>query len=171
MHRDSDGEDTRLLEEGRIAVLLAKYDPAIVGRCIARLHGSSDAEDVAQDIRLRLLAEFHRGRRYRVPYRVVVHQVVGWTLRDHFAGRPTDVALREGWEPAVEDESPAIVSQDYLERLFDPLPARQREVLELRYLEGLERDEIAERLGMSANAVDQALHNGHAKVRDVLIHG
>ena len=62
------------------------------------------AWDVAQDVCLRLLAELRRGKRYSVPYRVVVFNVVKWTIRDHFAGRPTDVPLPDGWDaPSGED--------------------------------------------------------------------
>lgn len=39
-------------------------------------------------------------------------------------------------------------------------------MLELRYREGLEIDEIAERLDMTRNAVDQALHRGHSRLRE-----
>ncbi len=46
--------------------------------------------------------------------------------------------------------------------------ARQREVAELLYREGLSHDQIAERLGMKRNAVDQALHNAHAKLAEKL---
>ena len=43
--------------------------------------------------------------------------------------------------------------------------------MELRYLERLEIDQIAERLGMKRNAVDQALHRGHRKLRETLTRG
>ena len=57
-----------------------------------------DGQDVAQDVEFRLFREFQAGKRYPgVPYRVVVHNVIGWTLADHFAGRPTDVPLPEDW--------------------------------------------------------------------------
>jgi hypothetical protein len=46
--------------------------------------------DVAHDVIERLLAELRRGKRYPVPYRVVVHMVTGWTLKEHFQGLPTD---------------------------------------------------------------------------------
>ena len=167
MHRDSEAEDTEFLEAGDIAALLAKYEPVIAGRCAARLRGGLDAEDVAQNVKLRLLAEFHRGKRYgETPYRVVVHQVIGWTLKDYFAGRPTDAPLPEGWESmhAVEDPEPA----GDLRSLFEELPPRQREVLTLRYIDGLEYDEIASRLEINPNAVYQALHNGHTKLRPLL---
>jgi RNA polymerase sigma factor (sigma-70 family) len=171
MQHESDAEDTRLLEEGAIEYLLAKYGDPIVGRCVARLRGHPDAEDVAQNVKLRLLREFHRGKRYGdTPFRVVVHQVIGWTLSEYFDGRPTDVELPEDWSPEVGDASERVEADFYLEALFADLPSRQREVLELRYLSGLEHEEIASRLGMTRNAVDQALHNGHEKLRRALVH-
>jgi RNA polymerase sigma factor (sigma-70 family) len=126
------------------------------------------SEDVAQNVKLRLLREFHRGKRYgETPYRVVVHQVIGWTLSEYFDGRPTDVELPGDWSPDVSEQVDADL---YLEALFADLPPRQREVLELRYLSGLEHEEIATRLGITRNAVDQALHNGHEKLRRALVH-
>lgn len=170
MTHGRDAEDAKLLQAGDIAGLLAAYNDTIVGRCVARLRGSLDAEDVAQNVRLRLLSEFHRGRSYGdLPYRVVVHQVIGWTLGDYHAGRPTDVPLPEGWEPASPDASDQVAANYDLRRLFETLPEKTRAVLELRYSLGLEHEQIAERLGMKRNAVDQALNRGHSKLRDVLV--
>ncbi len=55
-----------------------------------------------------------------------------------------------------------------LDVLFADLPQRQREVAELLYREGLTHEQIAERLGVKRNAVDQALHNAHAKLAEKL---
>jgi RNA polymerase sigma factor (sigma-70 family) len=171
MPHDADAEDTRLVEQGKIEYLLAKYGDVIVGRCVARLRGHPDAEDVAQNVKLRLLREFHRGKRYvDVPYRVVVHQVIGWTLSEYFDGRPTDVELPEDWSPEAADPAERVEADYYIESLFEDLPPRQRQVLELRYLSGLDHEEIARRLDMTRNAVDQALHNGHARLRRALVH-
>src|SRR5438552_11562727 len=54
MPHDSDADDAKLLQDRRIDVLLAKYEPIILGRCIARLNGDLAAEDVAQNVLLRL---------------------------------------------------------------------------------------------------------------------
>jgi RNA polymerase sigma-70 factor, ECF subfamily len=171
MTHDSDAEDARHLSDGDIAYLLAKYAPAVRARCVARLRGDLAADDVAQNVMLRLLAEFHRGRRYEgVPYRVVVHQVVGWTIDDHFAGRPTDAPLPDGWEPSAHDEHPGL-ERVGLRALFGELPDKARHVCELRYLLGLEIEEIARQLGMTRNAVDQALHRAHARLRDLVVDG
>ena len=92
-----DAADAKLLAAGEHAHLLAKYEPVILGRCIARLRGHADADDVAQDVKLRLWRELTAGKEYAVPFRVVVHQVIGWMIADYFGGRPTDVPLPEGW--------------------------------------------------------------------------
>ena len=144
----------------------------IVGRCIARLNGQPDAEDVAQNVRLRLLAEFKRGKRYgAIPYRVVVHQVIGWTLADYFDEKPTDVPLPDDWEPSVGDSIQFVHEKNDLRTLFATLPDRTRRVLELRYILGLDIEVIAENLKMKRNAVDQALNRGHKKLQEAVASG
>jgi RNA polymerase sigma factor (sigma-70 family) len=159
-----DAFDKEQLEAGRIEVLLAKYRRVIVGRCVARLKGHPDADDVAQDVFLRLIAEFHRGKRYPgVPYRVVVHQVIGWTLDDYFANRPTRTPLPDELGEAAPDDE---LSRLTLESAFARLPDGDRAVLTLRYIDGLEPAQIAERVGKEPNAVYQALHRGHKVLRE-----
>jgi RNA polymerase sigma factor (sigma-70 family) len=172
MRYDTDADDARHLDDGRIDILLAKYDDAIVGRCIASLRGAPDAEDVAQNVKLRLLREFHAGKRYvALPYRVVVHQVISWTIGDYFGQRPTDSPLPEGWEPSVADGAEAVDSRYHLMGLFADLPERSRRVLELFYVLGLQHDQIARRLGITRNNVDQALYRGHQRLRETLSGG
>lgn len=164
-----DARDSQLFEAGDIAALLAKYEPVIRGRCIARLKGDLAADDVAQDVLERLLAEFRRGKQYGgLPYRVVVHKVIDWTLLDYFGGRPTHVPLPEGWEPPAEDTSGEVVSRYYLTSLFDGLSDGEREVFELRYLQALDHEEIAARLGIERNNVDQRLFRGHKKLKELV---
>jgi RNA polymerase sigma factor (sigma-70 family) len=126
-----------------------------------------DADDVAQDVKLRLWAELRAGKHYPVPFRVVVHQVIGWTIGDYFAGRPTDVPLPEGWDAGdPSDALGELLDRDAVASLLDSLEGKTREVMELRYLERLDIDQIAVRLEMERNAVDQALHRGHCKLRE-----
>jgi len=172
MSHAGDGDDQKLLACGDHARLLAKYEPIILGRCVAELRGSLDAEDVAQDVKLRLWRELSKGKSYAVPFRVVVHKVIGWTLRDHWAGRPTHVALPENWDPAdSKDGVEELLDRDAVSSMLEGLEGRTHEVMVLRYLDRLEIDQIAERLGIDRNAVDQALHRGHAKLRETLANG
>src|SRR5258708_5481378 len=98
MSHDGDGADAVLLANEEHARFLAKYEPVILGRCSARVKGHPDAEDVAQDAKLRLWRELQNGKQYPVAFRVVVHQVVSWTIADYFGGRPTHLPMPEGWD-------------------------------------------------------------------------
>jgi RNA polymerase sigma-70 factor (ECF subfamily) len=172
MSHDGDAADAELLARGEHARLLAKYEPVILARCVARLHGSLDAEDVAQDVKVRLWKELAAGKTYPVPYRVVVHQVIGWTLNDHFAGRPTDVPLGDDWNPADPiDEYNAIDGRAAVTSALGDLSEGVRRAMELRYLEGLNSKEIAGQLGIKPNAVDKRLHDGRVHIRKTLTGG
>jgi RNA polymerase sigma factor (sigma-70 family) len=159
-----DDEDGLLLETGDHATLLAAYYPVIRQRCLLGVRGDV-ADDVAQDVCVRLAAELRRGKRYHVPYRVVVHQFVRWTIMEHHAGIPTDLPIPPGWDPVSPDDPFAAFEADYdIDQLFHDLPAGDREVAELRYRRSFEIDEIASRLGKQRNAVDQALWRVHRKL-------
>jgi RNA polymerase sigma factor (sigma-70 family) len=161
-----DAEDALLLQNGDHAALLAAYQPMIRQRCLIKLRGDA-GEDVAQNVLERLLRELKRGKRYTVPYRVVVHMVITWTINDHFGGRPTELALPEDWDVADEiDPYRPLEDDQALESLFARLPEGARRVLELRYRRGLEPEEIALELNIKRNAVDQALHRGHLRLRE-----
>ena len=167
MTHESDESDAQLLADGDIAKLLAKYDTTIRGRCHARIRNRYDAEDVAQNVRLRLLSEFHRGKVYPVPYRVVLNQVVTWTIGDFFEGRRIDEPLPENWMPASREASTddALTIVDLTQQL-DGLPGKDREVCRLRLVEGWEIGDIAKHLSMQRNAVDQALWRGRQVLRE-----
>ena len=142
MHDERDAEDVRLLESDEHGKLLAVYYDVIVHRCRLRLPDPR-AYDAAHDVVERLLKELRSGKTYRVPYRVVVHKVVDWTIADHHSGRPIG-PLPEHWEPVAPDELDESVGRHDLMRLFAGLPERARQVLHLRYLVGLEVPQIAD---------------------------
>jgi RNA polymerase sigma factor (sigma-70 family) len=168
MRHARDDEDTRLVESQDYARLLAAYYPVVVERCRLRVPGQ-DAYDVAHAVVERLIHELRRGKRYAVPFRVVVHNVTRWKIAEfHTSGRVTFELDEDG--ATAPDELQAVEDQYSVELLLEDLPEGTRRVFELRYLEGLEHEVIAERLGMERNAVDQALHRGHKRLRE-LIHG
>jgi RNA polymerase sigma factor (sigma-70 family) len=164
MHHARDAEDTRLLEAKAHAELLATYYPVIVQRCKLRLP-DPDAYEVAHMVVDRLLRELAKGRTYDVPFRVVVHKVIEWKLKEFFTRGRAEL-LPEEWIPEAPDPFEGFEQGHDLGLLFAGLPERARQVAELRYIEGLEIEQIAARLGMDPNAVHQALHRVHAKLRE-----
>ena len=167
MHDARDAEDQRLLETGEHKLLLAGYFTPVRDRCFFRLGTREAGDDAAQRVFLRLLGELKAGKSYPVPFRVVVWMVTEWTLKG-FSYGCRELKLPEDWDPAAPDSFAEWEAEYDLGALFADLPARQRQVLDLRYRLGLTPTEIAQQLGVQANAVHQALHNGHAKLREKL---
>jgi RNA polymerase sigma factor (sigma-70 family) len=166
MHDARDAEDKRLLDAGDHARLVESYYGVIVKRCQARTKSDGEAFDVAADVVIRLLGELKAGKRYVVPFRVVVHKVIGWKLAEHFAGRSRDTELgediAEGGLHGILDDRRDVMA------LLEGLPQREREVAGLRIAGGLEPAVIAVKLGISRNNVDQAWHRAKQKLRQRL---
>ena len=168
MHDARDAEDRRLLEAGEHKQLLANYFRPVLQRCFLRLRKEDAANEAAQAVFLRLLGELRAGRRYGVPFRVVVWMVTEWTVRGFYPAAKQDSRLPEGWDPEAPDAYEDWEDKHDLGLLIADLPPRQHEVLDLTYREGLAPPQIAERLRIKRNAVDQALHNGHRRVAEKL---
>ena len=167
MHDARDAEDQRLLESGEHKLLLARYFTPVRDRCFFRLGTRESGDEAAQRVFLRLWGELRAGRSYRVPYRVVVWMVTEWTLRG-FSHSRSEGELPDDWDAAAPDAYEAWEDDYDLGALFADLPSRQRQVLDLRYRLGLTPAEIARQLEIEPNAVYQALHNGHSKLKDKL---
>jgi RNA polymerase sigma factor (sigma-70 family) len=166
-----DAEDTRLLEAGEHARLLATYFEIIRGRCAAKCKSREDGEECASRVMLRLLNELKAGRRYRVPFRVVVHMVVKWTVQGFYERRPVqELPLEEVEGDGARDGDlyAAIEAELDAGRLLDGLPPREREVAILCWLRGLEIEDVARELGIERNAVDQALHRARRRLRGMM---
>src|SRR5205809_69702 len=108
MHDARDAADKRLLEAGEYARLVESYYGVIVKRCQARTKSDEQAFDVAGDVVIRLLGELKAGKRYTVPFRVVVHKVIGWKLAEHFTGRSQEAELGDDVAAHVSGRRPDV---------------------------------------------------------------
>jgi len=164
MHRERDHEDARLMAQGAYGVLLATYYPVMRDRLRARRLPPQQADDILQQACVRLLGELRSGRTYRVPFRVVVHNVLDWTRRG-WSERREDL-LPEEWDAGADDDALRRVEEEHdLELRIAGLPPREQDVVRRRYGRGEAIEEIAADLGISRNAVDQALFRAHRRLR------
>ena len=131
-----DAEDKRLLENGEIDLLLSGWVETIRGRCIARMRGTV-GEDVAQAVCERLWRELKAGRHRdgRLPFRVIVHSVIGWVCNgwNEPGWRESELFDLDG---AAPDETEAVIVDLTLEQFVATLPPGDGEVGALYYLEG-----------------------------------
>jgi RNA polymerase sigma-70 factor (ECF subfamily) len=153
------------LAKGDHSALVEGYYGHIMRRCRARTRDEHDAVAVAAEVAIRLLEELARGRRYTVPYRVVVNKVIDWKVKEHYApGNLIEVELGDHDTPTADPYATFESDYDLANALAD-LTGREHEVALLRFREGLEPAEIGMRLGIERNAVDQAWHRAKQKLR------
>jgi RNA polymerase sigma factor (sigma-70 family) len=170
MHDARDAEDKRLLDEAEHKRLVANYFDTIRTLARARASNRFDAEEIASIVFLRLLRELEKGKRYPLPFRLVVPLVVRWCAHGYYGARRGDpVPLPDDWDGESADGVADWVERSNLSTLFAQLPDRAREVATLRYLLGLSHEQIAEKLDVDRNAVDQALWRAHEKLKELLV--
>jgi DNA-directed RNA polymerase specialized sigma24 family protein len=163
-----DAEDKRLLDAGEIELLLAGWYETIVGRCVARMRGPV-GHDVAQAVCERLWRELKQGRHRDglLPFRVIVHQVIGWTCGGWYEAGWSENGLIEIDGP-TPDPTGDVDTELGLEQFVGSLPPADAEVARLWLLEKLDPDQIARELDKKPNAVYQALSRIRARLREWL---
>ena len=159
----------RLDESALSAIFDAYYEPLY--RYIYRHIGVSlTAEDLAAEVFRSLLEELRRQRgpttylrawMYRVAHNLIVDELRRNKHRDH---EPLDED-RHAADPAVTEQVQKSIDHQMTQRALQQVTEKQRAVLVLRYLQGLEIEEIAETLSISIGTVKALQHRGLQAMR------
>jgi RNA polymerase sigma-70 factor, ECF subfamily len=128
-----------------------------------RLAGDAHAEDVLQDALLRALRAYPR-LRHAEHLRAWLYRVTTTAALDHLRSRRREVLTGEPPARAAEPEH----YDDAFESMIETLPEPARAALRLRFVEDLEYDRIAVRLGCSVVAARQRVS---AAIRTLRIQG
>lgn len=92
---------------------------------------------------------------------------------DHHRRRRNEVEVDENHlisEPVLPtDRADDARAVELVRELLPTLPRREREALELCDVEGIDRDEAAERMGVSRGALRVLLHRGRHRLREALV--
>lgn len=165
-----------LLPDEVEAAFLALYEreaDALFRHCCLRLFSRERAREIAQEAFCRvwtLIAEgkpiLHlRGLVYRIAHNLIIDEV-------RKKKEMSLEALEEGGFAASDgDRTEAMGRSVDLHRVFvvlKRLDAEYRDVLVMRYVDGLRPKEIAEILGISADLVSVRLHRGTKMLRALL---
>jgi RNA polymerase sigma-70 factor (ECF subfamily) len=161
---------------------LAHHQDLVYGIAWRMTGRSADAEDLAQDA----FVSAYRALRAYAPDRVRSLQTRGWLAaivanagRNRARGRrrhPTSVAIEEPLADTLEELAPgpeAIVQQREAARAWrarlEALPARYRDAVGLRHIDGLSYPEVAAALGRPLGTVKSDVHRGVRLLREAWI--
>jgi RNA polymerase sigma-70 factor (ECF subfamily) len=143
------------------------YADDVYGYVKSIVRDEYEAEDVTQDVFVKLLPAIKRYERRAVPFG-------GWLLRvarnvalDHLRSRRQVPCA----EVRISDPGHEQIGSDRLRALqaaFDRLPEDQREVMILRHVAGLTPGEIAGVLEKTESSVHGLHHRGRGAVKDAL---
>ncbi len=170
---DRDADDWHLLlevaDEGAMGILFERHKDFVFRLACGFLGERELAEDVTQEVFLRLT----RGRRRwsrRAKFTTWLYTMTRNTSHELRRGRQRQARLLDQAEalprvlPAVDPSAPV-----ELYRLLDRLPPRQREIVMLRYLEGMTTREAAVAAGCSQGTVKVHLHRALGQMRRLLV--
>jgi len=167
-------------------VLVDHYGPRLFG-FLFRLSGSrSDAEDLLQELFLRVVRQLERYQ-HEGQFEAWLFRIATNLVRDHIRRakrRPEHVSIREGDEPSERPVGPALVSdarecdpgemaetQEQADRLQDALgllSEAEREVVMLRHFSQLSFAEIAAGMGTPIGTALARAHRGLLKLRAIM---
>jgi RNA polymerase sigma-70 factor, ECF subfamily len=155
-------------EQRAMEMLYHRYKRRVFG-LVSRIAGPSEAEEVAQDVFVRIyrgLARFRGDSALSTwIYRLSVNAAI-----THVTRRPRMVdgedSLAELAAPALPDRDPRLAMR--LEAALAALPPGYRAILVLHDVEGLSHEECAVILGCRVGTSKSQLHKARARVRELL---
>jgi RNA polymerase sigma-70 factor (ECF subfamily) len=156
---------------------------AHVAPLVRYARGFVRSESVAQDIVMDVFLRVWRDRR-SLPSDLRLGAYLNTAVRNAalnaLAHGRVEAAVRErgtaeGWSPAMgiprlvpDEEVERAEAKEALRSAYTALPARLRQVIELRWFHGLSYQEIARELHVSAKSVDNYLAKGMRLLREAL---
>jgi len=169
-------------DESAFRTLVEKYQQPIRNLCVQYVGNHQDAEEVAQDVFIRLLraADSYepKGKLTTFIYRIAVNLSLN-KIRDRKWKRWVPWETMNGDEMIshhsdhIEDPNDLLEKkekQNEVRKVIDSLPANQKTAVILKRYHGLSYEEIAEVMQCSVSAVESRLHRAKMILKKKLAH-
>ena len=160
----------RLAQQGdkkAYASLFREITPLLQGFVGKRLNNPSDVNDVVQEI---LLSIHHAGHTYDTdrPFKTWMFTIARYRLNDYLRklyGKEGRVNVNFD-DLAYEISSSENVTKqhedrEYLDKMLDSLPEKQRKIVTMMKIEGYTAEETAKKMKMSVSAVKVSAHRAY----------
>ncbi len=161
-------------DESALAELYNLYFPRVYRYILARMGNPYDAEDLAEEVFLRVLDAIGRFEWREAPFsawlfRIAHNALISQRRRDGARGRPMQLseALPVGSAGPEEMVENRLVLNEVM-RAAQELPEAQQRVISLRFAAGLSVAETARAMGKGEGNVKVIQHKAIANLREML---
>ena len=139
------------------------FSPAIYAYSQRMLESSSLAEECVAETFSRLLHALKKGQGPQQYLRAYLYRIAHNWITDNFRkqqpDQPGDEEMDKMEDPSdLTGETETLFSRQHIRQLLLRMPEQQRQIIQLRYFEGWELDEIAASLNRSVNYVKVNQH-------------
>jgi len=153
-----------------IARICEHFLPKIYQYVFYRVNGREDAEDLMNEICLRVINSI---RNQQGSFTAWIFRIASNMVTDYYRRRAVrrNVELRENTIEAVEDKSnmpDKLLIQEEVKQALLHLTEEQQQVIILKFIEGYENDEIAVMLGKSVGAIRALQFRALTSLRNLL---
>lgn len=163
-------------DERALRVLVERHRDRVYGLLLRSTGSAADADDLFQEVWIRVVraaGDFDPAQRFRPwLWRIAINLVRDAARRRKALVWSTteDGNLPERGDPAPAPDAQVAAGQEAraLHRAIASLPQGQRDVLLLRWIEGLGEREVAEAVGIPPGTVKSRLHHAMRNLRALL---
>jgi RNA polymerase sigma-70 factor (ECF subfamily) len=163
-------------DQQALADLYDWYMPRVYRYAVARVGNVAEAEDLTEEVFLKMLGAIGGFRWKDVPFSSWLFRIAHNHIATHFrraaqrGGAPAELTedmIDTGLSPSMVVEER--ITLEEVRRAADQLPEAQREVIALRFAVGLSIAETAKALGKREGNVKALQHKAVAKLQKMLI--
>ena len=151
-----------------VAEFVAAHGRALLRSAYVLTGNAADAEDCLQRALESVVRKWHTVARAEHPELYVRRVMINLIVDGHRRATRGPRLVFATIERATESSDSRIDDRDQLRAALSRLPPRQRATVILRYLDGLDTDEVAELLGCSPGTVKSQLSRGLAALREAI---
>ncbi len=158
-------------EEKLFADHFAEYGDAIFRFCIVKVSNVDIAEDMTQEVFMRYWGYLKAGTDVANP-RALLYTIANNLAKDWYKKKKSDSLddqMDQGFAPAEKSPSAEILAshREVIEAL-DHLDEKDKEVMVLRFVEGLEPKDIATLLDETANVISVRINRATKRLQTIL---
>jgi RNA polymerase sigma-70 factor (ECF subfamily) len=163
-------------DRAALNALVSSHWPSIYRLALAKTGNPEDAQEIAQDTFLRALAALPRYKETNATFKTYLSRIALNLIIDYYRKRgraPQVVDIAEYNEPIIDPDSrpeESAVNAEWrgeVVSLLARLPAEQRQVIELRIIQGLSVADAARIMGKSGAAIKMLQQRALKKLKDL----